>query len=79
MSDQRGGPTNLAAIDLGTNSVHLVVARVAFGAQFEVLAREKEMVRLGSAGGLIFFFLKDMAFRKARSIFMIFLQQNYFF
>jgi exopolyphosphatase/guanosine-5'-triphosphate,3'-diphosphate pyrophosphatase len=51
MSDQRGGPTNLAAIDLGTNSVHLVVARVAFGAQFEVLAREKEMVRLGSAGG----------------------------
>jgi exopolyphosphatase / guanosine-5'-triphosphate,3'-diphosphate pyrophosphatase len=40
----------LAAIDLGTNSIHLVVAKVG-GARFEVLEREREMVRLGSAGG----------------------------
>jgi exopolyphosphatase/guanosine-5'-triphosphate,3'-diphosphate pyrophosphatase len=44
------GPDVLAAVDLGTNSVHLVVARVG-GSQFEVIEREREMVRLGSAGG----------------------------
>jgi exopolyphosphatase/guanosine-5'-triphosphate,3'-diphosphate pyrophosphatase len=43
-------PDVLAAIDLGTNSVHLVVARLG-GARFEVIEREREMVRLGSAGG----------------------------
>lgn len=38
----------LAAVDVGTNSLHLVVARTTDGGQFEVLSREKEMVRLGS-------------------------------
>ncbi len=38
----------LAAIDIGTNSFHLVVARVDDGGKLEVVAREKEMVRLGS-------------------------------
>lgn len=41
----------LAAIDVGTNSLHLVVARVTGTGGFEVLAREKEMVRLGDAAG----------------------------
>jgi exopolyphosphatase/guanosine-5'-triphosphate,3'-diphosphate pyrophosphatase len=41
----------LAAIDIGTNSFHLVVARVGGGNRFEVIAREKEMVRLGSNAG----------------------------
>ena len=41
----------LAAIDIGTNSFHLVVARVGAGNRFEVIAREKEMVRLGSNAG----------------------------
>ena len=49
----------LAAIDIGTNSFHMVVARVGeiegvegpSGPAFEVIAREKEMVRLGSGGG----------------------------
>ena len=44
------GPDVLAAVDLGTNSVHLVVARVD-GPNLEVIEREREMVRLGSAGG----------------------------
>lgn len=39
----------LAAIDLGTNSAHLVVAKVD-GSSIEVLEREREMVRLGSSG-----------------------------
>ncbi|MCC5952353.1 MAG: Ppx/GppA family phosphatase [Acidimicrobiia bacterium] len=42
----------LAALDIGTNSFHLVVARFADGTtNFEVIAREKEMVRLGSGSG----------------------------
>ena len=44
-------PGALAAIDVGTNSIHLVVARVLDDARFEVIAREKDMVRLGSGGG----------------------------
>ena len=41
-------PEALAAVDIGTNSVHMVVARVAGNGRFEVLTKEKEMVRLGS-------------------------------
>ena len=41
----------LAAVDIGTNSVHLVVARVTGASTFEILAREKVMARLGSGGG----------------------------
>ena len=38
----------IAAIDIGTNSVHLVVARPVNGGPPEVLAREKAPIRLGS-------------------------------
>lgn len=38
----------LAAVDIGTNSVHLVVARVDRD-RIEVVEREREMVRLGSS------------------------------
>ena len=41
----------LAAIDVGTNSLHLVVARVDDDDQFEVVTREREMVRLGTGSG----------------------------
>ena len=41
----------LAAIDIGTNSVHMIVAQVRPDLSFEIIDREKEMVRLG-AGGL---------------------------
>ncbi len=41
----------LAAIDIGTNSLHMIVVRVRGDLSFEVIDREKEMVRLG-AGGL---------------------------
>lgn len=40
----------VAALDLGTNSFHLVVARVR-GAGYEVVTREKETIRLGHGGG----------------------------
>jgi exopolyphosphatase/guanosine-5'-triphosphate,3'-diphosphate pyrophosphatase len=57
---ERPVPTSerpLAAIDIGTNSFHMVVARVgdvpteAGDGTFEVIAREKEVVRLGSSSG----------------------------
>ena len=44
-------PEAIAAIDIGTNSVHMLVARVAANDRFEVITRQKEMVRLGSGKG----------------------------
>jgi exopolyphosphatase/guanosine-5'-triphosphate,3'-diphosphate pyrophosphatase len=41
----------IAAIDIGTNSLHMIVVHVRPDLSFEVIDREKEMVRLG-AGGL---------------------------
>src|SRR5262245_5686006 len=41
----------IAAIDIGTNSVHMIVVQIRADLSFEVIDREKEMVRLG-AGGL---------------------------
>ncbi len=41
----------LAAIDIGTNSIHMIVVQVRPDFSFEVIDREKDMVRLG-AGGL---------------------------
>jgi exopolyphosphatase/guanosine-5'-triphosphate,3'-diphosphate pyrophosphatase len=41
----------LAAIDIGTNSLHMIVVQVQADLSFEVIDREKQMVRLG-AGGL---------------------------
>jgi len=40
-------PVRLAAIDLGTNSVHMVIANVTSDGRIEVIDRVKEMVRLG--------------------------------
>jgi exopolyphosphatase/guanosine-5'-triphosphate,3'-diphosphate pyrophosphatase len=44
-------PVVLAAIDMGTNSFHLVVARGDDQGGFEVLTSEKETVRLGQGSG----------------------------
>jgi exopolyphosphatase / guanosine-5'-triphosphate,3'-diphosphate pyrophosphatase len=41
----------IAAIDIGTNSIHMIVVQVRGDLSFEVIDREKEMIRLG-AGGL---------------------------
>ncbi len=39
----------IAAIDIGTNSFHLVIARVDSKGRFTEIARDKEVVRLGSS------------------------------
>ena len=51
MSDSPDAATPVAAIDIGTNSFHLVVARPTGNNRFEILARDKEVVRLGSGSG----------------------------
>lgn len=38
---------NFAAIDIGTNSVHLIVVKVLEHGNFEIIDREKEVIRLG--------------------------------
>ena len=40
----------IAAIDMGTNSIHMIVVHVQANQSFEIVDREKEMVRLGSGG-----------------------------
>src|SRR5271156_2508336 len=49
MSRRRVVPDVLAAVDLGSNSFHMVVARYSHG-QLVVIDRLREMVRLG--GGI---------------------------
>jgi exopolyphosphatase / guanosine-5'-triphosphate,3'-diphosphate pyrophosphatase len=51
--DRAGDGEIRAAIDLGTNSFHLVIARVESDGHFDVLDREKEVVRLGSGAGVM--------------------------
>jgi len=43
-------PERLAAIDIGSNSIHMVVAEVGAGGGYRLLGREREMVRLGKTG-----------------------------
>jgi len=40
----------IAAIDIGTNSIHMIIVRIGSDLTFEVIDREKDMVRLGASG-----------------------------
>lgn len=42
--------TKFGAIDIGTNSIHLVMAEISPQGDFKVLGREKDMVQLGKGG-----------------------------
>lgn len=42
---------NFAAIDIGTNSIHLVVVKIAGDGSFETIDQVKEVVRLGEGSG----------------------------
>lgn len=44
-------PLRFAAMDLGTNSFHMIVASVNANGNFTVIGREKEVVRLGAGAG----------------------------
>jgi exopolyphosphatase / guanosine-5'-triphosphate,3'-diphosphate pyrophosphatase len=51
IGELRGGGEIRAAIDLGTNSFHLLIARVQPDGSFDLLTKDKEVVRLGSGAG----------------------------
>jgi exopolyphosphatase / guanosine-5'-triphosphate,3'-diphosphate pyrophosphatase len=40
----------IAAIDIGTNSLHVIVCRIRPDLSFEVIDRERDMIRLGTGG-----------------------------
>ncbi len=42
--------TNIGAIDVGTNSIHLVMAEISPDGDFRILGQDKEMVQLGKGG-----------------------------
>ncbi len=63
-SSQQSGSRRLAAIDIGTNSFHLVIADVRPNGVFTVIGRDKEMVRLG-AGATDMKTLSDEAMERA--------------
>ena len=42
-------PVKFGAIDVGTNSIHLVMVEVSPEGDFRILGRDKEMVQLGRA------------------------------
>lgn len=47
---RRPPPMKFGAIDVGTNSIHLVMAEVSPEGDFRILGRDKEMVQLGKGG-----------------------------
>ena len=57
----------LGIIDLGTNSIHLVVGIVGLDGRFHVLIKERELARLG-LGGLAVGRLTKSAMRRAKKV-----------
>lgn len=55
----------LAAIDIGTNSFHLIVARINDSGNFEIIDREKEVIRLGEGSGGEIKLIKPEAIERA--------------
>lgn len=51
----------LAAIDIGTNSIHMIIAEATSGSSFNIVEREKEMVKLG-VGVFASNYISDRAF-----------------
>jgi exopolyphosphatase/guanosine-5'-triphosphate,3'-diphosphate pyrophosphatase len=47
---RRPPPTKFAAIDVGTNSIHLVMVEISPEGDFRIVGRDKEMVQLGKGG-----------------------------
>jgi len=53
----------LSAIDIGTNSFHLIVAKVNDNGRIKILTREKEVVRLGSGSSDMKYISEDAMVR----------------
>ncbi|RIK64183.1 MAG: hypothetical protein DCC65_14835 [Planctomycetota bacterium] len=47
---RRPPPTKFGAIDIGTNSIHMIMVEITPEGDFRILGRDKEMVQLGKGG-----------------------------
>ncbi len=56
---------NIAAIDVGTNSFHLIVVKTKKGGGFEIIDREREVIRLGEGSSGNIKFIKPEVFGRA--------------
>jgi len=56
---------NLAAIDAGTNSFHLIVVNIREDGNFEIIDREKEVIRLGEGSSSSIKYIKPEAMDRA--------------
>ena len=56
---------NLAAIDVGTNSFHLIVVKTKEGGGFDIIDREREVIRLGEGSSGNIKFIKPEVFGRA--------------
>ena len=58
---------HIAAIDVGTNSFHLIVVKVKDDGNFEIVDREKEVIRLGEGSAGSIKYIKPEAITRAIS------------
>jgi exopolyphosphatase / guanosine-5'-triphosphate,3'-diphosphate pyrophosphatase len=59
---------NYAAVDIGTNSFHLIIVKAKEDGSLEIIDREKEVIRLGSQKGSDLNFISNDEFEKAVKI-----------
>src|SRR4030065_1100706 len=55
----------IAAVDMGTNSFHLIIVQVKSDGSFKIIDREREMIRLGSHSGKQFTLISEGEMEKA--------------
>jgi len=55
----------IAAVDMGTNSFHLIIVQVKEDGSFKIIDREREVIRLGSHKGKEFTWISEGEMEKA--------------
>jgi exopolyphosphatase/guanosine-5'-triphosphate,3'-diphosphate pyrophosphatase len=55
----------IAAVDMGTNSFHLIIVQVKSDGTFKIIDREREIIRLGSHSGKEFSWISEGEIEKA--------------
>ena len=58
----------IAAIDMGTNSFHLIIVQVKSDGSFKIIDREREVIRLGSHKGKEFSLISEGEMEKALDV-----------
>lgn len=58
----------IAAVDMGTNSFHLIIVQVKSDGSFKIIDREREVIRLGSHKGKEFTWISEGEMEKATDV-----------